>query len=164
MSKSWIWATRIGELASKTGQLVWAADSRRFAFNSRKGGKYYGCDLYELAEARWKKLPGLEHNNGVGQIVERALRKAVKRLGAKQDEMNTVMTQWRVRRWIDNDTFEAYVGDARRVASKKDPDDWDYFGCALLFRGKCDNRAGWKAASIRQLSDAEDEKIKKEDE
>src|SRR3954447_24903851 len=65
MSKSWIWATRIGELASKTGQLVWAADSRRFAFNSRKGGKYYGCDLYELAEARWKKLPGLEHNNGV---------------------------------------------------------------------------------------------------
>src|SRR5262244_2147733 len=38
-----------GPLEIETGKLAWAPDSRRFAFNCRKGGKYYGSDIYELA-------------------------------------------------------------------------------------------------------------------
>jgi hypothetical protein len=38
-------------------------------------------------------------------------------------------------------------------------EDWEYFGCAVLFTGKCDNRGGWKVTKSRLLSDAEDKKI-----
>lgn len=154
----------IGYLAAETGCLVWAPDSRRLAFNSRKGGKYYGCELYELAGGEWKKLPTLEDNaKPVDEIISRALRKSLKQLGAKEGGLNSVMSQWRVRRWLDDDAFEAYVSDQRRVMVHETDEDWEYLGCAVLFRGKCDNRGGWKVISSRELSDAELERIFKED-
>jgi hypothetical protein len=42
-------------------------------------------------------------------------------------------------------------------------EDWEYLGCAVLFKGKCDNRGDWKVISSHELSDAELEKINKED-
>ena len=154
----------IGYLAAETGRLVWAPDSRRFAFNSRKGGKYYGWELYELTGSEWKKLPTLEDNaKAVDQIITRSLRKQLKRLGAKEDALNSVRIQWRIRRWLDDDTFEAYVSDQRRVMVHENDEDWEYLRCAVLFRGKCDNRGGWKVISSRELSDTELEKIFKED-
>ena len=155
----------IGYLASETGNLVWAPDSRRFAFNSRAGGKSYVCELYELTGTTWKKLPDVFDNaKVVHQTIDRSLRKRLRQLGAKQDaSLNMVMSQWRVRRWLDDDTFEAYVGEQRRVMVHENDEDWEYLGCAVLFRGKCDNRGGWKVVASRQLSDAEDEKISKEE-
>ena len=44
----------------ETGRLVWAPDSRRFAFDSRKGDKYWGSELYELAGETWEKAAGIE--------------------------------------------------------------------------------------------------------
>ncbi len=156
---------QIGYLAAETRNLVWAPDSRRFAFNSRKGGKYYGCDLYELTGTTWKKLPSLEENaKPVDQIIQRAVRKQLKRLGAKQDaNLNTAMSQWRARRWLDNDRFEAYVSEQSRVMVHEKDEDWEYLGCAVLFTGKCDNRGGWKVIATRELSDAELQKINTED-
>jgi hypothetical protein len=155
----------IGHLARETGNLVWAPDSRRFAFNSRAGGKSYVCDLYELAGTTWKKLPNLDEGaKAVDPIIDRAIRKQLKKLGAKQDaSLNMMMSRSRVRRWLDNDTFEAYVDEQRRVRVHENDEDWEYLGCSLLFTGKCDNRAGWKVTKSRQLSDAEDQKISKED-
>src|SRR5919197_6312827 len=49
----------VGSLKAKTGKLIWAPDSRRFAFNYQAGGKYYFCDIYALAGTKWKKLAGL---------------------------------------------------------------------------------------------------------
>src|SRR6266852_4224664 len=69
----------IGYLAGETGNLVWAPDSRRFAFNSRAGGKSYVCDLYELAGTTWKKLPEVFDNaKVVHQTIDRSLRKQLK--------------------------------------------------------------------------------------
>ncbi len=103
----------------------------------------------------------VENAQPVDQIIKRSLRKQLKRLGTNEDALNSVMTVWRVRRWVDNDTFEGYAGDARRVMVHENDEDWEYLGCAVLFRGKCDNRGGWKVVASRQLSDAEDEKISK---
>ena len=90
----------IGSLAISTGKVVWAPDSRRFAFNTRKGGKYYGCELYELKGTTWEKLPQLETSaEPVQQLIDRSLAKQRKRLGTKKDG-DYVMTQWRVRRWL----------------------------------------------------------------
>ena len=153
-------------LKTKTGTLVWAPDSRRFAFNYRAGGKSYTFDLYELAGTTWKKLPDVSDNDApVEKLIERSKRQQLKRLGAKKDaNPNSVMETWRVRRWLNNDTFQAYAGSAARVMISESSEDPEYFGAAVLFTGKCDNRGGWKIVASRLLSDAEDEKISKEDE
>ena len=78
-------AEEIGGLAIESGKVVWAPDSRRFAFNTRKGGKYYGCELYELKGTTWEKLPQLETSaEAVEQLIERTLAKQRKRLGAEK--------------------------------------------------------------------------------
>jgi len=154
----------IGGLALETGKIVWAPDSRRFAFNTRKGGKYYGSDLYELAGNSWQKLPSAEDAKKIEEMIDRGLRKEKKRLGAKPHAtLNSVMNLWRVRRWLDNDTFEAYAGDEERVLVHEDDEEPEYLGCAVLYRAKCDNRGGWKVISARELSAAEVEKVNKED-
>jgi hypothetical protein len=123
------------------------------------------CDLYELTGTTWKKLPELAGNaKAVDQIIDRALRKELKKLGAKKDaNLNIVMSKWRVRRWLDNDTLEAYAGEGRRVMVHEKDEDWEYLGCAVLFWGKCDNRGGWKVTSSRELSDAEAETMDEAD-
>lgn len=153
-------------LKTETGKLVWAPDSRRFALNYRSGGKYYTFDLYELAGTTWKKLPDVVDTDApVTRMIERSKRQQLKRLGAKKDASeNSVMETWRVRRWLNNDTFQAYAGSSARVMISESSEDPEYFGAAVLFTGKCDNRGGWKIATSRLLSDAEDEKINKEDE
>ena len=156
----------IGYLAVETGRVIWAPDSRRFAFNTRKGGKYYGCELYELTGTKWEKLPQLETSaEPVEKLIERTLAKQLKQLGVKNHgRVNNVMTQWRVRRWLDDDTFEAYASEASRVLVKESDDEPEYFGCAVLFRAKCDNRGGWKVTTSRVVSDDESQKINEADE
>jgi hypothetical protein len=151
---------------TESGKLIWAPDSRRFAFNYRSGGKYYTFDLYELAGATWKKLPDVVDTDApVMRLLERSKRQQLKRLGAKKDaNPNSVMETWRVRRWLNDDTFEAYAGSASRVMISSSSEEPEYFGAAVLFTGKCDNRGGWKVVTSRLLSDTEDEKINKEDE
>ena len=157
-------AEEIGGLAIESGKVVWAPDSRRFAFNTRKGGKYYGCELYELKGTTWEKLPQLETSaEAVERLIERTLAKQRKRLGAEKGAGDYVMTQWRVRRWLDNDTFEAYASETRRVMLRESDDEPEYFGCAVLLSAKCDNRGAWKVTTRRVLSDAESRKINEAD-
>jgi hypothetical protein len=146
-------------LRLESAKLVWAPDSRRFALNYRSGGKFHACDLYELTDANWKKLPSLvDGAKTVDGIVKRSLARQLKRIRSKNGPMNSVMTVWGVGRWTDNDTFEAHVSDQRRVnvsKSKDEDEDWEYFGTAVSFKGKCDNRGGWKVIASHELSDAE---------
>ena len=146
-------------LRTETAKLVWAPDSKRFALNYRSGGKYHACDLYELTGANWKKLPSLvDGAKPVDGIIKRALARELKRIRSKNGPMNSVMTVWGVSRWIENDTFEAHVSDQRRVnvsKAKDEAEDWEYFGTAVRFTGKCDNRGGWKVIASHELSDAE---------
>jgi hypothetical protein len=146
-----------GPLEIETGKLVWAPDSRRFAFNCRKGGKYYGSDVYELAGETWKKLPSLEDNNSLEQMANQSLAKQAKKLRIDPKGLNEVMTIWRVRRWIDQDTFEGYASDQRRGTLHRNDEDWEYFGWAVTFQARCDDRGGWKIVAVRVASDAQSE-------
>jgi hypothetical protein len=64
----------------------------------------------------------------------------------------------------DDDTFEAYASEASRVLVKESDDEPEYFGCAVLFKAKCDNRGGWKVTASRVVSDDESRKINEADE
>src|SRR4029453_9856568 len=84
----------VGSLKAKTGKLIWAPDSRRFAFNYQAGGKYYSCDIYELAGTKWKKLPDLQKKAAaVRKLMARAKQKQLKEAGAER--ANPIDDVWR---------------------------------------------------------------------
>src|SRR5205814_7057918 len=98
-------------LALETGRVLWAPDSRRFAFNYRAGGRYYGCSVYELAGNEWKPLPDFEEKaKAVHEMMNRAEQRDRKRLGVgKNANRRRIMDEWAARRWIDRDTLEVFA-------------------------------------------------------
>ena len=147
----------------ESGRLVWAPDSRRFAFNFRAGGKYYSFELYELAGTTWTKLPDVEETaTTVSEMIERSDRQELKKLKApKGATSNSVRDKWQVLRWLDDDNFLASAASESRVLIDKKSEEPEYFGVTLVFKGKCDNRGGWKVTSCRVASKAEEEEISK---
>jgi hypothetical protein len=152
-------------LKVESGKLVWAPDSRRFAFNFRAGGKYYSFEVYELAGTTWQKLPDVEENaKAVSQLIARSEREQLKKLRpAKGATPNSVMDVWRVRRWLNDDTFEATATSESRVLIDETTEDLEYFGAAVLFTIKCDNRGGWKLVSSRLFTKADHDRFKDEE-
>lgn len=153
-------------LAAETGQVLWAPDSRRFAFNFRAGGRYYTCAVYELVAGKWKALPPLEENaEEVSKMIERAEQRDRKRLGVARDaHRRRIMDEWKVRRWINPDTFEAMALSTGTVVVDKESEEIEGIGGAVLFRVRCDNKGSWDLIRKRELSDAELEKMAKENE
>jgi hypothetical protein len=146
-----------------SGKLVWAPDSRRFAFNFREGADYYSFELYELAGSTWKKLPDVaETATTVTEAIERSDRQQLRKVKAPKDAtVNSVGDTWQVLRWLDDDTFLASVASGSKVLIDKKSEEPEYFGVTLVFKGKCDNRGGWKVSSCREPSKAEEKEISK---
>ena len=146
-----------------SGKLVWAPDSRRFAFNFREGSDYYSFELYELAGTTWKKLPDVAQTaTTVTKAMERSDRQQLRDLKAPKDASpDSVEEKWQVLRWLDVDTFLAAADSDSKVWINKKSEEPEYFGATFVFKGKCDNRGGWKVTSSRAPSKAEMEEIGK---
>lgn len=143
------------------GNVLWAPDSRRVAVNYRAGTRYYTCAVYELAGEKWKTLPDLESKaTKVSEMIPRSEERQRKRQGAtKSAYRRRINDTWEVRRWIDADTFEALASSEATVVVNKESEDLGSLGTTVLFTVKCDNRGGWKIIRLRELSDAEREKL-----
>ena len=151
-----------GSLKTKTGKLIWAPDSQRFAFNYQAGGKYYSCDLYELTGTKWKKLPDLEKKAAaVRKLMARAKQKQLKEAGA--ESVNPIEDVWRVLRWIDNDTFEALAYWEGGVAMRGSGGAASLI-TGVLFTVKCDNRGNWNITGTRELNEEDAMKMFEESE
>ena len=150
-----------GSLGTDSGKVLWAPDSRRVAFNYQAGTRYFTCAVYELAGEKWKALPDLETKaTKVGEMIARAEQRQRKRQGAtKSAYRRRINDTWEVRRWIDPDTFEASASSEATVVVNKESEDLGFLGTTVLFTVKCDNRGGWKIIRLRELSDAEREKL-----
>jgi hypothetical protein len=149
-------------LKTKTGKLIWAPDSQRFAFNYQAGGKYYSCDLYELTGTKWKKLPDLEKKAAaVRKLMARAKQKQWKEAGA--ESVNPIEDVWRLLRWIDNDTFEALAYSEGGVAMR-DSGEAASLITGVLFTVKCDNRGNWNITGTRELNEEDAMKMFEESE
>ncbi len=148
-----------------SGAFLWAPDSRRVAFNYRAGTRYWTCAVYELAGEKWKALPDLETNaKKVADMIERAEQRQRRRLGAtKSAHRRRINDTWKVRRWIDADTFEALASSDATVVLKEESDDLESLDTTVLFTVKCDNRGGWKVIRLREPSPAELEKLNAEE-
>jgi hypothetical protein len=156
-------AVKLSEVGGspEAGDVLWAPDSRRVAFNYRAGTRYLTCAVYELAGDKWKALPDLETKaTKVAEMIARAEQRQRKRQGAtKSAYRRRIYDTWEVRRWIDADTFEALASSEATVVVNKESEDLGSLSTTVLFTVKCDNRGGWRITRLREPSDAELKKL-----
>jgi hypothetical protein len=131
------------------------------AFNYRSGTRYFACAVYELAGDRWKALPDLETKaTKVVDMIAHAEQRQRKPLGVtKSAYRRRIDDTWKVRRWIDADTFEALASSEATVLLNEESDDLGSLDTTVLFTVKCDNRGGCRIARLHEPSDAELEKL-----
>jgi hypothetical protein len=150
----------------KLGTIVWAPDSRRFAYSFQSGGRYFSCSVYELTGSVWKELPDFEEKaSAVTAAIAASEQRQRKRLGvARGAYRRRINDTWRVRRWIDNNTLEGFAFSEGTVVVNKETEDLESLSTGIVFKARCDNRGGWKLIALRECSAREAAKILSEDE
>src|SRR6266536_5028391 len=90
--------------------IVWAPDSKRFAFNLQPGKAHQTVQFYQLDGNTWRKLDSLESNAATFVPLERSMARQKKKLKLQREDSGwPIMTSWQVRKWIDPSTALLYA-------------------------------------------------------
>jgi hypothetical protein len=146
-----------GVLASET-KVVWAPDSKRFAFNYRAGSRYNTTALYQLRGDKWVALRSPETEE-TSKPLERVKAAQLRKLGLPPKTYRQKFGDiTRVREWVGPDSAILYCSSSAAVRSKKDSDEKNYLEAAFLFTLKFDAEGNWKIVKTHQMSEKEIEK------
>lgn len=158
-------AVELAGMNLKIGDVLWAPDSRRFAYNYQQGGRYWACSVYELAGSTWKELPEFEEKaTAVKSSILRSEQLQRKRLGVSKDAYRRrISDTWKVRHWVDEDTLEVFAFSEGSVVVNKKAEDFDSLVTGVLSTARCDNKGGWKIIASHECSKAELKKIRDEE-
>lgn len=119
--------------------IVWAPDSKRFAFNLQPGKGYQTAQFYQLEGNTWRKLDSLESNAATTAPLDPAMARQEKKLKLQADW--PFLTSWQVRKWIDSSTALLY---ARKVKTVEIGDETEAVSVFFFFTVKFDPAGNWK--------------------
>ena len=141
---------------AEEANIVWAADSKRFAFNYRAGGRYVTTALYELRSEKWKRLNSPEKE--ASRTLEKAKAAEIRKARLPADiYQRRIWDTFRVIEWRDARTAVLYAYSIRAVpASEEDTNDIEVY---YLFTLKFDGSGHWKIVNSKKLSVEERKKI-----
>jgi len=101
--------------------IVWAPDSKRFAFNLQPGKAYQTVQFYQLDGDTWRKLDSLESNDATFAPLDRSMARQKKKLKLPGEDRGwPVMTSWQVRKWIDPSTALLYAHSQKNFEIKNE--------------------------------------------
>jgi hypothetical protein len=127
--------------------VVWAPDSKRFAFNLQPAKAYQTVQFYQLDANTWRKLDSLESNDGTTAPIQRSMATQKKRLNLPSpDEGWPIMNSWQVRKWIDSSTALLYAHSKRTFEVKKET-----MRAAFFFTLKFDPVGKWEIVRTREV-------------
>ena len=126
--------------------IVWAPDSKRFAFNLQPGNGYQTVQFYQLDGNRWRKLEPLESHAATTEPIDRSMTTQKKRVKQKlklpAEEWGwPIMTSWQARRWIDSSTVLLYAHRSAKFDLKNDAEE---VNVSFFFTLKFDHAGNWK--------------------
>jgi hypothetical protein len=131
--------------------IVWAPDSKRFAFNLQPAKAYQTAQLYQLDGNTWRKLDSLESTAATTEPLERSMAMQKKKLKLPSPDSGwPIMNSWQVRKWIDSNTALVYAHQEKTFEVKKETVRASFF---LTF--KFDPAGHWKIARTREVVPAE---------
>ena len=126
--------------------VVWAPDSKRFAFNLQPGKGFQTTQFYQLDGNTWRKLDPPEAHAATTAPLDCSMtnqkKKVKKKLKLSADDWGWPrMTSWQVRRWIDSSTVLLY---AHRSAEFDLKNDTEEVNVSFFFTLKFDHAGNWK--------------------
>jgi uncharacterized protein YecT (DUF1311 family) len=146
----------LSESDLENAKIVWAPDSKRFAFNYKLPCKHCTYDtiaFYQLRDDKWVALRALvdqaSERTQLAQLAKEHLPKSARRQGTP----NATHDLLKVREWIDANTAILYAYSQWFVG-----DDQGDLDANFLFTLKFDAEGNWKIVKSHQMSKKEIEK------
>ena len=134
--------------------VVWAPDSKRFAFNYRAGSRHYTTALFQLRNNKWVPLRSPETHD-TSKPLERAMAAQLRELGLprKPDprSLSDVTSVRELREWVGPDTAILYCSSAEEVRPKKESGERNKVGADFLLTLKFDAEGNWKIVKTREI-------------
>ena len=135
--------------------VIWAPDSKRFAFNYGQG-REHATSLYQLRDDHWVALKSPSDVDEISNLPEGVVKAQVKKAGISKKVTYLRELQWtlKVRQWIDPNTAILYASLRERAerGSDLDREDLGYFGADFLFTLKFDDNGNWKIVKTHRMS------------
>jgi len=125
--------------------IVWAPDSKRFAFNLQPGKAYQTAQFYQLDENRWRRLDALESNAATTAPLDRSMARQKKNLKLP---FWPFLTSWQVRKWIDSSTALLY---AHRAETFEITDESKEVTASFFFTLRFDPAGKWEVIRTREV-------------
>ena len=126
--------------------IVWAPDSKRFAFNLQPGKGYQTAQFYQLDRNTWRKLDSLESNAATTAPIDPAMARQEKKLKLGADW--PFLTSWQVRKWIDSNTALIYAHSQKIFEIKKETES---VRASFFFTLKFDPVGKWEIVRTREV-------------
>jgi hypothetical protein len=127
--------------------IVWAPESKRFAFNLQPAKAYQTAQFYQLDGNTWRKLDSLESNAATFAPLERSMARQKQKLKLPSpDDGWPIMNSWQVRKWLDSSTALLYADREKTFEVKKES-----IRAAFFFTLKFDPAGNWKITRKREV-------------
>jgi hypothetical protein len=140
--------------------VLWAPDSKRFAFNWGQG-RSHNTSLYQLHGEEWKALKSPDDE--VFAVADKIIAAQLKRNGLSEkklskEKMYLRLIWWtpKVRRWVDSNTAILFASLQQVTALRDSPGEmFDHFGADVLFTLRFDDAGNWKIVKTHRMSKKE---------
>jgi hypothetical protein len=143
-------------------RVVWAPDSKRFAFNYRAGSRYNATALYQLGGDKWAELRSPEDDTI--RVLKRAQAAQFARMHLpKNTYQRRIWDTRKIRKWANAHTAILYAFSDRSLmfnsdlSANEERSDLGELVANFLFTLKFDAAGNWKIVKIHQMSDEEAE-------
>jgi hypothetical protein len=134
--------------------VVWAPDSKRFAFNYRAGSRHYTTALFQLRNSKWVPLRSPEAQD-TSKPLERAMAAQLRELGLPRkpdlQSLSDVTSVRELREWVGPDTALLYCSSAEEVQPKKESGERNKVGADFLLTLKFDAEGNWKIVKTGEI-------------
>ena len=127
--------------------IVWAPDSKRFAYNLHPAKAYQTVQLYQLEGDTWRKLKSPECKATTAPL-EGSMARRKKKLNLPADW--PFLTSWGVRKWIDSSTALLYAHQGKTVEIT---DQTEAVSASFFFTLKFDRAGNWKVTRTFEVPD-----------
>ena len=133
--------------------IVWAPDSKRFAFNLQPGKAYQTAQFYQLDGNTWRRLDSPESNAAMFAPLDRSMATEKKKLKLPPEDSGwPIMTSWQVRKWIDSSTALLYAHSEKTFEIKNETES---VRASYFFTLKFDAVGKWEIVRTREAPKGE---------
>jgi hypothetical protein len=139
-----------GGTFAQYAKVIWAPDSKRFAFNYRPGFRDQEMQIFQLEGDEWRELASPGSSDAITAPIERSMEAQRKKLKLSPKKTGRPISDGcQARRWIDPGTLLVYARSAETFEIKGEMEE---VGDACFVTIKFSAQGEWEPTRTRLLS------------